>query len=299
MRQAALISQKRIGAPASRPAAARRAKIRRFRPASDLVLLVLLLIFTLPIVWMVLLSFEPDRVIVTPAWNFAFTWDNITALWAPDQPYTTQMLNSVIIVLGTVALCGSVSVLTGYALAKLHMSRWLSIPILVACAVLPLTPPMTLVPGFYVTLAQLGILGTLPGLILLNTIFNLPFATLLMKLAMDEVPPSLREAAIIDGAREGRVLLRIVLPLTAPSLAATCLFTAIMTWNEFLMGLTMTSGGTTAPLSVGIASMVQPYDIHWGRMAAAGSLAVVPIILVSIAANRYIIAGLTRGAVKG
>lgn len=271
----------------------------RFHIPTDLPLCVMLLIFTLPILWMILLSIEPDRVIITPSWNFDFTLDNITALWAPDQPYMTQMLNSVVIVLGTMALCGSVALLTGYSLAKLHISRWLSIPVLAACAVLPLTPPMTLVPGFYVTLAQIGLLGTLPGLIVLNTVLNLPFATLLMKLAIDEVPTSLREAAIIDGAGDGRVLLQIILPVAAPALVAACLFTAIMTWNEFLMGLTMTAGGTTAPLTVGIASMVQPYDIHWGRMAAAGSLAVLPILLISVAANRHIVAGLTRGAVKG
>lgn len=271
----------------------------RFHVATDLPLLVLLLVFTLPIVWMVLLSIEPDRVIITPAWNVDFTLNNIAALWARDQPYATQMLNSVIIVLGTVALCGSIAAVTGYGLAKLYITRWITVPVLGACAILPLTPPMTLVPGFYVTLAQIGLLGSLTGLILLNTVLNLPFATLLMKLAMDEVPSSLREAAIIDGAGEARVLLQIMVPVAAPALAAACLFTAIMTWNEFLMGLTMTAGGTTAPLTVGIASMVQPYDIHWGRMAAAGSFAVLPIIVISVAANRYIVAGLTRGAVKG
>lgn len=273
--------------------------MRRVRASVELPLAVLLLVFTLPIVWMAVLAFQPDRIIVTPAWNFTFTLDNLAALVAPDQPFTTQILNSVVIVLGTVALCAVIATLAGYGMAKLRISRWLTVPLLAACAVLPLTPPMALVPGFYVTLAQLGLLGTLPGLILLNTVLNVPFATLLMKLAIDEIPTSLREAAIIDGAGEGRVLLRIVLPLAAPALATTCLFTAIMTWNEFLMGLTMTAGGTTAPLSVGIASMVQPYDIHWGRMAAAGSVAVVPIILVSLVANRQIVAGLTRGAVKG
>lgn len=83
-----------------------------------------------------------------------------------------------------------------------------------------------------------------------------------MKISFDEIPASLREAAIIDGASEARVLGQVMLPLAAPGLATTCLFVAIMTWNEFLMALTMTSGGTTAPLSVGIAAMVQPYDIH-------------------------------------
>jgi multiple sugar transport system permease protein len=95
------------------------------------------------------------------------------------------------------------------------------------------------------------------------------------------------------------VLLRIMLPLAMPGLASAGLFAAIMTWNEFLMALTMTSGGTTAPITVGIAAMVQPYDMRWGQMAAAGSVAVIPIVLLTIVANRKIVAGLTRGAVKG
>jgi multiple sugar transport system permease protein len=158
---------------------------------------------------------------------------------------------------------------------------------------------MALVPGFYVTLSQIGLLGTNWGLILLNTILNLPFSTLLMKLAFGEAPKSLREAALIDGARESQVLMKVMLPLVAPSLATTSIFTAIMTWNEFLMALTMTSGGTTSPLSVGIASMVQPYDARWGQLSAAGSLAVLPMILLSIFAGKKIVAGMTRGAVKG
>lgn len=271
----------------------------RVRWTADLPLALVLLAFVVPIIWMLVLAVEPDRIIISPAWSFEFTPSNVLALLAEDQPFKAQMLNSIAIVLGTVALCGAAATLAGYSLAKLHLPWWLKLPLLGACAVLPLLPPMALVPGFYVTLAQLGLLGSIPGLIILNTVLNLPFATLLMKLSFDEVSPSLREAAMIDGAREVRVLFQVILPLVAPGLATMSLFTAIMTWNEFLMALTMTSGGTTAPLSVGIASMVQPYDIRWGQMAAAGSLAVVPIILLSLVANKKIIAGMTRGAVKG
>jgi len=248
---------------------------------------------------MFVLAVQPDRVIVSPSWNFEFTLDNIAALLDAEQPFKRQMLNSLVIVLGTVAVCGSAATLAGYSLAKLYLPYWLSVPSLAACAVLPLLPTMALVPGFYVTLAQLGLLGGIPGLIILNTVLNLPFATLLMKLSFDEVSPSLREAALMDGASEARVLLEVILPLVTPGLATMSLFTAIMTWNEFLMALTMTSGGTTAPLSVGIASMVQPYDVRWGQMAAAGSMAVIPIILLSLIANKKIVAGMTRGAVKG
>jgi len=128
---------------------------------------------------------------------------------------------------------------------------------------------------------------------------NLPFATILMKVYFDRVPLELREAALMDGAPEWRVFSRVMLPLAAPGAAAVAIYTAIMAWNEFLFGLTMTAGGTTAPITVGIASLVQPYEIAWGQMAAAGALTAIPIIVIAIVASRRIVSGLTRGATKG
>jgi multiple sugar transport system permease protein len=264
----------------------------------DIILLIALLLFTAPIAWMVLLTFQTDRAIISMFWELDLTLNNLAAILSPSEPFRAQMLNSIIIVAGTVLLCGTVSTLAGYSLSKLRMSVWLNYAIGASCAVLPLLPPMALVPGFYVTLMQTGLLGSLTGLILLNTILNLPFATLLMKIGFDEIPVALQEAAFIDGASEAHTFGKIMLPLAVPSLITSSIFTAIMTWNEFLMGLTMTSGGTTSPLSVGIASLVQPYEIRWGQLAAVGSVAVVPIMIASLVASKRIIAGMTRGAVK-
>lgn len=158
---------------------------------------------------------------------------------------------------------------------------------------------MTLVPGMYVQMSAMGLLNSISGLILLNTVLNLPFAALLMKSYFDSVPEELREAALVDGASEVRAFFRVVLPIVRPGIAAVSVFTAIMAWNEFLLGLTMTAGGRTAPLTVGIASLVQPYEVTWGEMSAAGAVAALPIIGLAILANRQIVAGLTAGAVKG
>jgi multiple sugar transport system permease protein len=89
------------------------------------------------------------------------------------------------------------------------------------------------------------------------------------------------------------------LPLAAPGAAAVAIFVAIMSWNEFLFGLTMTTGGRTSPITVGIASLVQPYQITFGEMAALGTAVALPIIVLAIVANRWIVAAVTRGAVKG
>jgi ABC-type glycerol-3-phosphate transport system permease component len=284
------------GAAASRQAGSRRR--RRFRPAVDLPLLVLLAAFVLPIVWLVVLSVQPGRNIVSPDWEFGFTTANIADLLGPGRPFAAQLVNSLLIVAGTIVLCLVVGSATGYALSRLQLARWVTLTLLAVSAVLPLIPPMALVPGLYVTLNNLGLLGSVQGLILLNTVFNLPFSALLMKVYFDGVPGELREAAVVDGASELRVFLQVMVPLARSGLAAVAVFVGIMAWNEFLMGLVMTSGGRTAPLTVGIASLVQPYEVAWGPMAAAGTLATVPIIVLAILANRQIISGLTGGAVK-
>jgi ABC-type glycerol-3-phosphate transport system permease component len=258
-----------------------------------------MLVTLVPIAWTVLLAFLPNRAIVSRSWDFPFWVGNFATLLRPGEPFLAQLGNSVLIVLGTTALCLIIGSLSGYALSRLDPPRWLTVPALGLAALLPLVPPMTLVPGLYLTLGNLGLLGGAPGLILLNTVFNLPFATLLMKSYFDQVPEELREAALVDGASEVRIFFSVALPLVRPGLAAVGIFVSIMAWNEFLFGLTMTSGGTTAPLTVGIAALLQPYQVTWGQMAAIGVVAALPIIALAMVANRHIVAGLTAGAVKG
>ncbi|TNC29446.1 carbohydrate ABC transporter permease [Amycolatopsis alkalitolerans] len=252
-----------------------------------------------PILWMLVLSFQPLKDIIGSGVRIGFSLSNFTDLLAPGNPLLAQLVNSLLIVVGTVLLCLVFGSLAGYALSQLPLPRWATVPLLILAGFLPLVPPMVLVPGLYATMTSLGLIGGTLGLIVLNTVFQLPFAALLMKVYFDGVPSTLREAALIDGASEAATFRTIMLPLVKPGLAAVGTFTGIMAWNEFLFALTMTSGGVTAPLTVGIASLVQPYEVAWGQMAAAGTLAAVPIILITVVANRYLVAGLTAGAVKG
>jgi multiple sugar transport system permease protein len=271
----------------------------RPRPAIEAALLGLMVIVLIPIAWTALQAFLPNRAIVNRSWDFPFWLGNFAALARPGEPFMRQLANSIAITVGTVVVCLVVGALSGYCLSRLRPPRWITLPTLALAAFLPLVPPMTLVPGLYVTMSTLGLLGSVLGLILLNALFNLPFAVLMLKSYFDQVPEELRESALVDGASETRAFFSVILPLVRPGLAAVGVFVAIMAWNEFLMGLTMTTGGTAAPLTVGIASLVQPYQVTWGQMAAAGLTAALPIILLAVFANRQIVAGLTAGAVKG
>lgn len=272
---------------------------RRISAGTELALLFAMALIIIPIAWGSWLAFQPNRAIVNPEWDFSTWLGNFQALFAPGEPFVDQLLNSIGITLGTVALCLTIGSAAGYSLSKLGPPRWLTLPALVLAAFVPLVPPMTLVPGMYVQLGALGLLNSIGGLVLLNTVLNLPFAALLMKSYFDTVPEELREAALVDGATEARAFFSVVLSIVRPGLAAVGIFTAIMAWNEFMLGLTMTAGGRTAPITVGIASLVQPYEVTWGEMSAAGAVAAVPIIAIAIIANRQIVAGLTAGAVKG
>jgi len=266
---------------------------------AELILIAAIAATIVPILWMVALSFQPLKNIIASDINFGFSLSNYTDLLAPGNPLLAQLGNSLMIVLGTVLLCLIFGSLAGYALSQLVIPRAVLLPLLALTAFIPLIPPMVLVPGLYATMSSFGLIGGTLGLIILNTVFQLPFAALLMKVYFDGLPATLREAALIDGASEATAFRSVMLPLVKPGLASVGTFTGIMAWNEFLFGLTMTSGGVTAPLTVGIASLVQPFEVAWGQMAAAGTLAAVPIIIITIIANRYIVAGLTAGAVKG
>lgn len=266
---------------------------------SEVVLGVATLIAVLPIVWLLVLSVQPQVNVVTPGWHFGFTLRNFEAVFAAGQPYLAQVGNSIAIVAGTVVLCVVAGSLAGYSLSRLGWSRRTTGVLLGLATLVAIIPPIALVPGLYVTLNSLGLLGSLAGLIVLNTVFNLPFASVLMKVYFDRVPGELREAALVDGASEARTFLRIMLPLARPGVAAVAIFVGIMAWNEFLFGLTMTSGGTTSPITVGIAGLVQPYAIEFGAMAALGTVVALPILALALLANRRIVAAITGGAVKG
>lgn len=274
-------------------------RLGRTNLLAELTLAATTLLVLLPVVWMLLLAIQPEVNVVTPGWHFGFTTQNFRAILSPDEPYFTQVVNSSIIVVGTVTLCLSIGSLSGYSLSQLNWSPRTTLVVLGAAAMITIIPPMALVPGLYVTLNSLGLLGSLLGLIVLNTVFNLPFATVLMKIYFDRVPHELREAALVDGASEWRTFLQVMWPVVAPGAASVAIFVAIMAWNEFLFGLTMTSGGTTSPITVGIAALLQPNAIEFGQLAALGTMVAAPILTIVIIANRYIVAAVTRGAIKG
>ncbi|AQP47404.1 ABC transporter permease [Tessaracoccus aquimaris] len=271
--------------------------MKRSTWGSEATLAISMVIIVVPIVWLVVTAFNSPRKIISR--SFEFSMSNFARLFEPGSVVGAQILNSVVIAVAATVVTMVVAALAGYSLSSLGWSKLVTGILLGLSALIQLIPPMTLVPGLYVVLQQLGMLNSLGGLIILNVLFNLPFATLMLKVYFDALPPAIRESGLVDGASEARIFWSLILPLVKPGLAAVGIYVLIMAWNEFLFGLTMTSGGARAPITVGIAALVQPQEITYGPMAAVGALTVVPIIILAIVANRQIVAGLTGGAVKG
>jgi multiple sugar transport system permease protein len=159
-------------------------------------------------------------------------------------------------------------------------------------------PPIVTIIPIFLIYRNLQLLNTYAGMIIVYVGFTLPFTTWMMRAFVREVPVDLEEAAMVDGDTRLTALLRIVLPLTAPGLVATAIFSLILVWNEFLFALILTTTSATITLPVGISGFVSQFEVLWGQMSAVGTVAIIPILIFTLAVQRYLVRGLTLGAVK-
>lgn len=209
--------------------------------------------------------------------------------------FLSALTTSIVLTVTSTALCIVIGGLAAYALTRFRFptARLLESAILV----LRILPAIALVVPLYKIFATLSILDSLPALIFVYMAINLPFAVWLLASFLSQVPVDLEDAAQVDGASRLQVLLLVVLPLAAPGIIATSLFVAILAWNEYLVPVIL---GTTRvkPLSVFIAGFVGSRTVEWGQLSAAASLAILPIIVFSVIVQRYLVSGLSLGALK-
>jgi multiple sugar transport system permease protein len=265
-------------------------------------LLVLALVIALaPVYWMITISLktEIDQFAVPPKW-FAFTptlehyYDAFVT-----RSFAQYLITSAIVAVVSTACALLLGTLAAYALTRFrlpyNLDRKLSLWIL-STRMFPAI--VTAVPVFLM-MRDLRLLNTKAALIIVYTAFNLPFVVWMMRGFFAEVPRELEEAALVDGDSRLGALVRVVLPLVTPGLAATAVFCLIVCWNEFLFALVLTQTDQAMTLPVGIAGRVTQYEIKWGVMSAAGAVAMMPILIFALAMQRFLVRGLSLGAVKG
>lgn len=254
-----------------------------------------------PVYWMLTISLkrEVDQFAIPPQW-FSFT----PTLEHYRDAFLTRAFGQYLITSAIVAICSTfcalaIGTLAAYALARFKMPGRLDRKLALWILSTRMFPPIVTAVPLFLMMRDLGLLNTRASLVILYTGFNLPFVVWMMRGFFMEVPRDLEEAAMVDGDSRLGALRRVLLPLVAPGLAATAVFCLIISWNEFLFALVLTQTDASMTLPVGIAGRVTQYEIKWGVMSAAGVVAMLPILLFAMAVQRYLVRGLSLGAVKG
>jgi ABC-type glycerol-3-phosphate transport system permease component len=206
-------------------------------------------------------------------------------------------LNTAIVSVCTTALSMLVATLGAYGFSRYRFPG--SNGVLGFIMFTRVLPRVTIIIPFYVTLRQLRLINTYPGLILVYLMVVMPVTIWMLKGFFDSIPYEIEEAASIDGCSPVKMLFQIVLPICLPALAAVGMYAFILSWNEFLFALIMTNDKATRPISVGLAFYIDEAGIHWGELMAASALMSVPAMVVFSLSQNMLVKGLTAGAVKG
>jgi multiple sugar transport system permease protein len=255
----------------------------------------------LPVYWMwtISLKTEVDQFAVPPKW-FAFkpTLAHYREAFV-ERSFGQYLLTSAIVALLSTLCAIILGMLAAYALARFRLPHKLNARLALWILSTRMFPPIVTAVPLFLLMRDVRLLDTLASLVIVYTAFNLPFVVWMMRGFFNEIPRDLEEAARVDGDSSLGALRRVLLPIVAPGLAATAVFCLIISWNEFLFALTLTQTDAAMTLPVGIAGRVTQYEIKWGVMSAAGVVAMIPILVFALAVQRYLVRGLSLGAVKG
>jgi len=262
----------------------------------------LALVFALaPVYWMLTISLKSDvdQFASPPPWvGFTPTLEHYYDAFV-ERGFGQYLVTSAIVSVGSTLCALVIGTLAAYALARFELpwrlNRHLSLWILST----RMFPAIVTAVPLFLMMRDLRLLNTRASLIVVYTAFNLPFVVWMMRGFFADLPRDLEEAALVDGDSRLGALVRVVLPLVAPGLAATAVFCLIISWNEFLFALVLTQTDAAMTLPVGIAGRVTQYEIKWGVMSAAAAVALVPILVFALALQKYLVRGLSLGAVKG
>ena len=272
---------------------------RKFRIAAIIgISLVFLLAWVFPIVWSVMNSLKTERDVLAypPKFLFAPTLDAYRDVLFGSGSILPNLLSSFIISIGTTIVTMVMAVPAAYALARLRVpgKRFAGFYVLAT----QMLPPVGIIIPYFLILRNIGWMDTYQGIILIYLSFSLPFAIWLLVSYFEDIPFEMEEAAYIDGASRWKTLWRIIIPQVRGGIAVTVVFVFLNAWNEFLFAVVL-SGNTVRPVTIAMFNFVSVEQTLWTKLAAVSVLAMLPVIVLGIVAQKHIVKGLTVGAVKG
>ena len=267
--------------------------------AHRLAILAYVIVALFPLFWLLKVSVTPNDLLYSEGvrmWPSRTTWEHYEFVIA-HSAFPTFFKNSLIVAGSTAIVVTIVASLSGYALSRFSFrAKYWIVALMLITQMFPL---VMLVAPIFKMLSPLGLTNSLTGLVIVYSAFNVPFATFLMQSFFDGIPKDLEEAAMIDGATQFVAFREIILPLTLPGIAATLGFVFTAAWSELLFALMLISGNDAATFPVGLLTFVSKFSVDFGQMMAAGILALIPACLFFLLIQRYLVQGLTAGAVKG
>ncbi|MFC3527941.1 carbohydrate ABC transporter permease [Paracoccus mangrovi] len=251
-----------------------------------------------PFLFILATSFKYEIAIMQGRFWFDPTWHNyLDVLFGRRSNFIGNIVNSLIVAGISTLVVLAVGTLAAYSLSRLKWARWVSGLFLGWTMLFNTIPVLTVVGPWYLMFQQIGLYDTLLGLILTHIAINLPMTVWLMMTFFNDIPPDLEEAARVDGATQAQAFRRVILPLVVPGLIAAGVLAFVFSWNEFSVALNLTSRGT-ATVPVGIANFAEQYEVQNGNMAAAAVLSTIPALILMMFGQRFVVQGLTMGAVK-
>jgi multiple sugar transport system permease protein len=253
-------------------------------------------VWAVPFFWMLLSSLKPADMIIDPHITLIFkpVMDHYKTVFEA-QHFLQYLGNSLAVATGTTVLTMVTGTIASYSISRFRtggklFANWILFTRLV--------PPAVLVIPFYLMFRAMGLVNTIWALVLADSTISLSFVVWTLRGFFDEIPEELEEAATIDGCTKLEALWRVTLPLIRPGLVATTIFSLLFTWNEFLFGQTLGIAPSAKTLPVAAGDYVTGYANNWGPMFAAGTVIMLPVLVVVLVLQKQIVRGLTLGAIK-
>jgi len=278
-----------------------RRKIEKFSLATGriLILAIYLIMVLAPIYWMFVTSFKTDKEIVNvnkiTFWPETFTFKNYISLFR-QLDFGIYLKNSVILSISTAIIVLIFSILGGYALARYKFKS--KSAIIGFFLLSQMIPSVLLTIPIYIIYANFELINTKIGLLILYVIINSPFCLIIMRSFFERIPVSLEEAARVDGCNKIQALWKVIIPVLFPGIVAVFVFAFIGAWNDLLMGVIFTSSTKNWTIPVGMKSLIGKYNVNWGELMAGGVIALLPTVVMFAFVQKYVVEGLTAGAVK-
>ncbi|CAH0119736.1 Diacetylchitobiose uptake system permease protein DasC [Paenibacillus sp. CECT 9249] len=260
----------------------------------SLLTVIVLVIFVFPFVWMLLASFKTQAQIMSTSQTFIFqpTASNYVNVFQ-QYDFLKYILNSMIVAVGSTILSLALGLPAAYAIAKYKLQGF-GLVILVARIV----PGISFLIPWYILFSQMHLVDSFTSLILSHMLVGLPFIVWIMISFFEALPHEVEESALIDGCTPHGVFRRIVLPMSGAGIVTSSLLSFIFSWNNFMFSIIL-AGDKTKTLPIAVFNFMSYAEINWGALMAAACIITLPVLVIALIAQRYVVDGLAAGAVKG